>query len=153
MLGILIGIGETRDERLDAPLVLEQRLEDADRGVERRARRAALGLAVPAAVGELLADQPLREAAAGRTEHRSLREHLPVAQEHELVAALRLVHHVARDEQREAIGRELAEGDEILITRLDHDADRAPWLAAIRAAAEDDVEAAIRELLAQRIGI
>ena len=28
-----------------------------------------------------------------------------------------------------AIGRELAEGDEILITRLDHDANRAPWLA------------------------
>jgi cysteine desulfurase family protein (TIGR01976 family) len=28
-----------------------------------------------------------------------------------------------------AIGRELAAGDEILITRLDHDANRAPWLA------------------------
>jgi cysteine desulfurase family protein (TIGR01976 family) len=28
-----------------------------------------------------------------------------------------------------AIGRELAPGDEIIITRLDHDADRAPWLA------------------------
>ena len=28
-----------------------------------------------------------------------------------------------------AIGRELAEGDEVLITRLDHDANRAPWLA------------------------
>jgi cysteine desulfurase family protein (TIGR01976 family) len=28
-----------------------------------------------------------------------------------------------------AIGRELKEGDEILITRLDHDANRSPWLA------------------------
>jgi len=28
-----------------------------------------------------------------------------------------------------AIGRELTEGDEVLITRLDHDANRAPWLA------------------------
>jgi cysteine desulfurase family protein (TIGR01976 family) len=28
-----------------------------------------------------------------------------------------------------AIGRELAAGDEVLITRLDHDANRAPWLA------------------------
>jgi cysteine desulfurase family protein (TIGR01976 family) len=28
-----------------------------------------------------------------------------------------------------AIGRQLAAGDEILITRLDHDANRAPWLA------------------------
>lgn len=28
-----------------------------------------------------------------------------------------------------AIGRELAPGDEIVITRLDHDANRAPWLA------------------------
>jgi cysteine desulfurase family protein (TIGR01976 family) len=28
-----------------------------------------------------------------------------------------------------AIGRELVAGDEIIITRLDHDADRAPWLA------------------------
>lgn len=28
-----------------------------------------------------------------------------------------------------AIGRDLKEGDEILITRLDHDANRAPWLA------------------------
>ena len=28
-----------------------------------------------------------------------------------------------------AIGRELVPGDEVIITRLDHDADRAPWLA------------------------
>ncbi len=28
-----------------------------------------------------------------------------------------------------AIGRELAPGDEVLITKLDHDANRAPWLA------------------------
>ncbi len=28
-----------------------------------------------------------------------------------------------------AIGRELAAGDEVIVTRLDHDADRAPWLA------------------------
>lgn len=28
-----------------------------------------------------------------------------------------------------AIGRELAPGDEVIITRLDHDANRAPWLA------------------------
>jgi len=30
-----------------------------------------------------------------------------------------------------AIGRELVAGDEIIITRLDHDADRAPWLALV----------------------
>ncbi len=28
-----------------------------------------------------------------------------------------------------AIGRELAPGDEVIVTRLDHDANRAPWLA------------------------
>lgn len=30
-----------------------------------------------------------------------------------------------------AIGRDLAPGDEVLITRLDHDANRAPWLALV----------------------
>ena len=45
----------------DRPLVLEQALEDVDRRPERRHRRAVLDLAVPAAVRELLAEQPLDE--------------------------------------------------------------------------------------------
>ena len=43
----------------DRPLVREQALEDVDRRPERRHRRAVLDLAVPAAVRELLAEEPL----------------------------------------------------------------------------------------------
>ena len=46
---------------VDRPLVLEQTLEDVDRRVERRHLRAVLDLAVPAAVGDLLAEEPLDE--------------------------------------------------------------------------------------------
>src|SRR6185369_6578442 len=45
----------------DRPLVLEQALEDVDRRAERGHRRAVLDLAVPAAVAELLPEQPLDE--------------------------------------------------------------------------------------------
>ena len=45
----------------DRPLVLEQALDDVDRRPERRHGRAVLDLAVPAAVGELLAEQPVDE--------------------------------------------------------------------------------------------
>src|SRR5438105_6328544 len=41
------------------PLMLEEALEDVDRRPERRDRRAVLDLAVPATVGELLAQEPL----------------------------------------------------------------------------------------------
>jgi hypothetical protein len=43
-------------------LQFEQGFQHADRGVERRARRAVGGLAVPAAVGQLLAEQALDDA-------------------------------------------------------------------------------------------
>src|SRR5439155_8643996 len=42
-------------------LVFEQALEDVDRRPERRHRRAVLDLAVPAAVGELLAEEAVDE--------------------------------------------------------------------------------------------
>ena len=45
------------------PLELQQAFEDPDRGPERRHRRAVLGLAVPAAVGELLPEQPVHQGA------------------------------------------------------------------------------------------
>ena len=41
----------------------QQAFEDPDRGPERRDRRAVLGLAVPAAVGELLPEQPVHQRA------------------------------------------------------------------------------------------
>ncbi len=44
------------------PFPLEKGLQHADRGVEGRPRRAVLRLAVPAAVGQLLAEQPLDDA-------------------------------------------------------------------------------------------
>src|SRR5580658_253176 len=43
----------------DGLFVLEQGFEHADGGVERRPRRAAGGLAVPSAVGQLLGEQPV----------------------------------------------------------------------------------------------
>ena len=58
--------------------VLEQRFQHADRGVERRARRAVLGLAVPAAVGQLLAEQPVDDAPHVLAEVGAARRHLPV---------------------------------------------------------------------------
>src|SRR4051812_32644901 len=45
----------------DRPLVLEQPLDHVDRGAERRNRRPVLDLAVPAAVGKLLAEEPIDE--------------------------------------------------------------------------------------------
>src|SRR5206468_12550972 len=55
------GLGHLRPAP-DGPFVLEQGLEHADRGIERRPRRAVGGLAVPAAVGQLLAEQPVNDA-------------------------------------------------------------------------------------------
>jgi len=46
----------------DAQFVLKQSLEHADRGVERRPRRAVGRLAVPAAIGQLLGEQPVDDA-------------------------------------------------------------------------------------------
>src|SRR5262245_7345705 len=45
-----------------APFIFEQSLEHADRGVERRSCGPVGGLAVPAAVGELLGEQPVDDA-------------------------------------------------------------------------------------------
>src|SRR5206468_3551563 len=47
----------------DGALVFEQRLEHADGGVEGGTRRAVRGFAVPAAVGQLLRQQPVDDAA------------------------------------------------------------------------------------------
>ena len=55
------GLGHLRAAP-DGPFVLEQGLQHADRGVERRPRRAVLSLAVPAAVGQLLGEQPVDDA-------------------------------------------------------------------------------------------
>src|SRR5262245_27781359 len=60
------------------PFVLEQGLEHADRGVERRPRRAVRCLAIPAAVGQLLAEQPVDDALDVLSEVRAGRRHLPV---------------------------------------------------------------------------
>src|SRR3989442_3498989 len=62
----------------DSPFVLEQGLEHADRGVERRPRRAVGGLAVPAAVGQLLGEQPVDDAPDVLAEVGAARRHLPV---------------------------------------------------------------------------
>ena len=53
--------------------VLEQGFQHADRGVERRPRRAVRRLAVPAAVGQLLAEQPVDDPldSPGRSRRRS----------------------------------------------------------------------------------
>ena len=53
--------------------VFEQGFQHADRGVERRPRRAVGGLAVPAAVGQLLAEQAVEDLAGrpGRSRRRS----------------------------------------------------------------------------------
>ena len=61
---VLLAAAAGRDRRgaPRGPLVREQALEHADRGVERRADGAVLGLAVPAAVLELLAEQPRHDA-------------------------------------------------------------------------------------------
>src|SRR5438445_7848769 len=59
--------------RCDAERLLERKqpLDDADRRVERRAHRAALCFAVPAAVRELLAQQPIDESIAPDIEVRA----------------------------------------------------------------------------------
>ena len=54
--------GDGRRRAAGRALVREQPFEHADRRVERRAHRAVLGLAVPAAVLELLAEQPVDDA-------------------------------------------------------------------------------------------
>src|SRR5262245_35930584 len=59
-------------------LVFAQSLEHADRRVERGARGAVLGLAVPAAVRQLLAEQPVDEMANVLTEIGPARRHLAV---------------------------------------------------------------------------
>jgi hypothetical protein len=43
------------------PLVLEQPFKDVERGLHRRHRCAALCLAVPAAIGQLLCQQPIHK--------------------------------------------------------------------------------------------
>src|SRR5262249_25407916 len=53
-----------RGARAGGSLVCEEAFEHADRRVERGAHGAALGLAVPAAVGELLTGEPLEETMA-----------------------------------------------------------------------------------------
>jgi hypothetical protein len=58
--------------------VLEQRFEHADGGVERGSRRAVGGLAVPAAVGQLLAEQPVDDAVDILAEAGAARRHLAV---------------------------------------------------------------------------
>src|SRR5262249_60074881 len=70
--------GVRRRTGLARPFVPEQRLEHADRGVERRARRAVGRLAVPAAVGQLLAEQPVDDAPDVLAEVGAGRRHLPV---------------------------------------------------------------------------
>src|SRR5882757_10256861 len=58
--------------------ILEQWLEHADRDVERRARRAVRRLAVPAAVGQLLGEQPVDDAPDVLVEVRADRGHLSI---------------------------------------------------------------------------
>src|SRR5438093_384390 len=65
-------------DRLARPFVLEQGLQHADGGVERRARRALLCFAVPAAIGQLFAEQPIDEAANVLPEVSADRRHLTV---------------------------------------------------------------------------
>src|SRR5207249_8207981 len=92
--------------------VLDQGLEHADRGVERRPRRAVGGLAVPAAVGQLLAEQPVDDAPDVLAEVGAARRHLAVDARLDLareegiaVAFLRaasLPRHAVADEARRA---------------------------------------------------
>src|SRR5207237_9400429 len=69
---------------LGAPLTLagqfvfEQGFQHADRGIERRPRRAVLGLAVPAAVAQLLAEQAVDDPLDVLAEVGAARRHLPV---------------------------------------------------------------------------
>ena len=58
--------------------MLKQALEDIDRRPERRHRRAVLDLAVPAAVGELLAEEPLDERRHVHAEVRAGRDDVAV---------------------------------------------------------------------------
>ena len=73
---------QTRPDHLlatpNGAFVFEQGFEHADRGVERRPRRAVSGLAVPAAVGQLLGEQPIDDAPDVVAEVRAHRRNLPV---------------------------------------------------------------------------
>jgi hypothetical protein len=69
---------DTRRRTTGRPLVLEQPLEPADRRRERRAHRSVLGLAVPAAVRELLAEQPGHDAVDVHSEVDADRDGPPV---------------------------------------------------------------------------
>src|SRR5262249_31621552 len=62
----------------NAQLVLEQGLQHADRGVERRPRRAVRGLAVPTAIGQLLSEQPVDDTPDVLAEVRATRAHLSI---------------------------------------------------------------------------
>jgi hypothetical protein len=62
----------------DAEFVLEQSLEHADRGVERRPRGTVGRLAVPAAIGQLLGEQPVDDAPDVLAEIRADRAYLPI---------------------------------------------------------------------------
>ena len=62
----------------DRPLVLEQALEDVDRRPERRHRRSALDLAVPATVGKLLTEEPVDERRHVHAEVRAGRDDVAV---------------------------------------------------------------------------
>src|SRR5262249_48785911 len=96
----------------DGPFVLEQSLEHADRGVERRPGRAFGGLAVPAAVGQLLAEQPADDASDVLAEVSAARRHLAVdarlalAREEGIAVAFRraasLPRHAVADEAHRA---------------------------------------------------
>src|SRR5206468_5808047 len=71
------GLGHLRTAP-DGPFVFEQGLERADRGIERRPRRAVGGLAVPAAVGQLLPQEPVDDAPDVLAEPSGARRHLAV---------------------------------------------------------------------------
>ena len=62
----------------DRPLVLEQALEDVDRRPERQHGRGVLDLAVPAAVRELLTEEPLDERRHVHAEVRAGRDDVAV---------------------------------------------------------------------------
>jgi len=58
--------------------MLEQGLKHADGGIERRARRAVRGLAVPAAIGQLFSEQAVDDTANVLAKVRADRAHLPI---------------------------------------------------------------------------
>lgn len=94
--------------RIDSALVLEQALEHADRRVERRTHTARR-LAVPAAVGELLTNEALRETALRPAEVATERERaavdarLDLALEERLAAELRVPPEAGREARHRRI--------------------------------------------------